>query len=375
MRDKLSNTLHAGHTADILVAIDTNWSIDRTEIGTGCNSEPFQHLDDKPTVHDIVRNEQRSHREYGGNYARPCFLSDRARVMLKRNAYIAAFCAAVLFGGNFVAVRIALDYFDPYLLTTLRFALIAALVPFVGWPDVSARTLITYTIGSGIGQYLLSTFAIQLGLSPGLAALLLQFQVFISLALGFLFLGEKVRATTILGSVMGIAGLVGVLAAGGRQAPMVASFVCLLSAAGWAVANMTLKQTSERVIRLQSASALICLPAVWAARTLMLPEAPQVAEALTRAPLVGWLAVAYVAIASFVVAQILWARAIASIGLASTSPVALLIPVFGVALAALLLGEHLNARVLMSAAIVLAGVGMHVVPIALRPSKDPISQS
>jgi O-acetylserine/cysteine efflux transporter len=293
-------------------------------------------------------------------------------MMPKRSAYAAAIGAAALFGGNFVAVRLALDHFDPYLLTTLRFAIIAMLIPFVGWPHVPVRTLLTYTIGSGIGQYLLSTLAIQLGLSPGLAALLIQFQVFISLALGCLILGEPVRTTTIVGSVLGVAGLVGVLATGGSKAPLVASSICLLSAAGWAVANLTLKQTSERIIRLQCASALICLPAVWAARTLMLPTAPSVVEALTQAPLTGWLAVAYVAIASFAVAQILWGRAIASIGLASTSPIALLIPVFGVALAALLLGEHLNSQVLLSACIVLVGVGLHVVPMALN--RAPVSQ-
>ncbi len=82
--------------------------------------------------------------------------------------------------------------------------------------------------------------------------------------------------------------------------------------------------------------------------------------------------VALVAIASFALAQILWGVAIASIGLASTSPVALLIPIFGVGLAALLLGEHLNAQVLLSAAVVLAGVGVHVVPMALN--KPPVPQ-
>jgi len=157
----------------------------------------------------------------------------------KRGAYAAAVGAAALFGGNFVAVRVALDSFDPYLLTTLRFAAIALLIPVIGWPRVSARILLTYTIGSGIGQYLLSTLAIQLGLSPGLAALLIQFQVFISLALGYLILGEPVRMATIIGSILGVGGLVGVLATGGSKAPVVASAVCLLSAAGWAAANMT----------------------------------------------------------------------------------------------------------------------------------------
>jgi len=45
--------------------------------------------------------------------------------------------------------------------------------------------------------------------------------------------------------------------------------------------------------------------------------------------------------------------------------------VFGVALAALLLGEHLNAQVLLSAAVVLVGVGWHVVPTALNTA--PVS--
>jgi O-acetylserine/cysteine efflux transporter len=135
----------------------------------------------------------------------------------KRSAYAAAVGAAALWGGNFVAVRLALDHFDPYLLTALRFGSIAMLMPFIGWPRVPTRALLTYAGGSGIGQYLLSTLAIQLGLSPGLAALLIQFQVFISLALGFLILGEPLLTTTIIGSVLGIAGLIGVLATGGSK--------------------------------------------------------------------------------------------------------------------------------------------------------------
>ena len=99
------------------------------------------------------------------------------RMTLKRGPYVAAIFAAALMGGNFVAVRLALDHFDPYLLTLLRFAIVAMLIPFVGWPKVPASTLLIYAACSGIGQYLLSTVAIQLGLSPGLAALLMQFQV------------------------------------------------------------------------------------------------------------------------------------------------------------------------------------------------------
>lgn len=288
-------------------------------------------------------------------------------------AYAAAVVAAVLWGGNFVAVRLALGHFDPYLLTALRFAFVAALIPFVGWPrGMPVGTLLLYSLCSGIGQYLLSTVAIQLGLSPGLAALLMQFQVFISLALSWMILGESVRATTIVGSVLGVAGLTGVLLTGGAKAPWLASGVCLLAAAGWAVANTTIKRTTESVIRLQCASGLICLPAIWLARELLLPSAPPALQALASAPLSGWLPVAYVVVASFAVAQVLWGKAIGAVGVAATSPFALLIPVFGVALAWLVLGENLSLQLLVSAAVVLAGVGVHVLPMALKkPAPAP----
>ncbi|MES2939432.1 MAG: EamA family transporter [Pseudomonadota bacterium] len=287
-------------------------------------------------------------------------------------AYAAAVAAAVLWGGNFVAVRLALEHFDPYLLTALRFAFVAALIPIVGWPrKMPVTTLLLYSLCSGIGQYLLSTVAIQLGLSPGLAALLMQFQVFISLALSWLILGESVRTTTIAGSVLGLAGLTGVLATGGSKAPWLASAVCLLAAAGWAFANTTIKRSTESVIRLQCASGLICLPAIWLARELALPGAPPALQALVQAPLAGWLPVAYVVIASFAVAQVLWGKAIGTVGVAATSPIALLIPVFGVALAWLLLDENLSVQLLVSAAVVLAGVAVHVVPMALKPAPVP----
>src|ERR1700722_10344720 len=240
------------------------------------------------------------------------------RMTLKRGPYAAAIVAASLMGGNFVAVRLPPDHFDPYFLTLLRFAIVAMLIPFVGWPKVPTSTLLIYAVSSGVGQYLLSTVAIQLGLSPGLAALLMQSQVFMSLALGFAILGETVRTSTILGSVLGLAGLTCVLATGGSKAPWIASLVCLVSAAGWAVANVTIKRTAESVIGLQCASALICLPAIWFARELLLPGAPSVAAMLEQAPLASWLPVAYTAIMSFALAQVLWGRAISTIGLAAT---------------------------------------------------------
>lgn len=285
----------------------------------------------------------------------------------KRAAYAGAVLAAMLWGGNFVAVSLALEHFDPYLLTAFRFAFVAALIPIVGWPRLPLRVLLLYAACSGVGQYLLSTVAIQMGLSPGLAALLMQLQVFISLALSWMVLGESVRVTTVVGSVLGLAGLAGVLFTGGSKAPLLASVVCLAAATGWALANMTIKRTPDSMLRLQSAAGLICLPLVLLARESLMPAALPVTQALAQVPLSGWPPVAYVVVVSFATAQVLWGRAIRVIGVAATSPFALLIPVFGVALAWLWLDEHLSVQLQVSVAVVLIGMGVHVVPLA-RPT-------
>jgi len=284
----------------------------------------------------------------------------------KAGAYVAAIIAAALWGGNFVAVKLALGHLDPYLLTAARFAFAAALLPLVGWPTVSLSTLFVYALCSGIGQYLLSTVAIQLGLSPGIAALLMQFQVFISLFLSWAMLGETILFTTLIGSVLGLAGLVGVLATGHDKTPLLGSAVCLLAAAAWAFANLTLRRTTGSVAQLQSASALACLPVVCLIRPVLLPDAPPIGEALVHLPVSAYAAIAYIVIASFAVAQVLWGRAIKAIGVAAVSPVALLIPVCGVSLAWLVLDERMSIQLMAAVGTVLVGVALHLIPLAVR---------
>ncbi|MCW5235519.1 hypothetical protein D5047_04020 [Verminephrobacter eiseniae] len=131
---------------------------------------------------------------------------------------------------------------------------------------------------------------------------------------------------------------------------------------------MVIERCPESMIRLQGATGLVCLPVVFLVRKLMLPSAPSLPQALMQAPLVGWLPVAYVVLASFAIAQVLWGRAIGAIGVAATAPFALLIPVFGVALAWLLVGERLSTQLLLSATVVLLGVGVHVLSLLLQPA-------
>jgi len=132
-----------------------------------------------------------------------------------------------------------------------------------------------------------------------------------------------------------------------------------------------LRRHPADLLKLQAATGLLCVPIVLAARQWLLPEAGPMVQALARMPASGWVPVGYAMVASFAIAQVLWGRAIGAIGVAATAPFALLVPVFGVALAWGMLGERLGAPLLGSAILVLLGVALHAVPIArsaFRPS-------
>ncbi len=101
----------------------------------------------------------------------------------------------LVWGVNFVAVRIALDVLPPLLLCAIRFTLAALpLVFFLPKPDAPFKFILAYGLLTFAVQFGLLFTGIYLGISPGLAGVILQVQVFFSMALATTFLGERLRA-------------------------------------------------------------------------------------------------------------------------------------------------------------------------------------
>ncbi len=93
------------------------------------------------------------------------------------------------------------------MLTAMRFFFTAvALVLFLK-PSTFNRTLFIYAIGTFVLQYAFVFTAMHLGASAGLTALLLQMQIFITVLLAYVLLGEAVSQKQIIGMVVGVLGL------------------------------------------------------------------------------------------------------------------------------------------------------------------------
>ncbi|OXL19161.1 EamA family transporter, partial [Psychrobacter sp. DAB_AL32B] len=157
-----------------------------------------------------------------------------------------AVLVAFIWGVNFTFIAWALESFPPLMLTALRFFFTAVpLVLFLKPPKFN-RTLFIYAIGTFVMQYAFVFTAMHLGASAGLTALLLQVQIFITVLLAYVILGEKVNRMQIIGMLVGVLGL-GVIALNlGGDMPLI-GFVCILIAAiGWSFGNIASKQVSTQ---------------------------------------------------------------------------------------------------------------------------------
>ena len=119
-----------------------------------------------------------------------------------------AIAVMAVWGTNFVFIRVALDHLPPLTFAALRFFLACApAIFFIRRPPVPWRNLAAYGVLIGAGQFGLLFIAMHGHISPGLASLVVQTQVFFTVALSMRLTGEKVRAFQIVALALAGAGL------------------------------------------------------------------------------------------------------------------------------------------------------------------------
>ena len=125
---------------------------------------------------------------------------------LQGRDYAAALCVVLVWGTNFVAMKLGLREVTPFQLGAGRylFALLPLLL-FVRPPKLAPRLVILYGLFQGVGQFGLLFLALRAGMSASLAPVMLQMQVFFTALFAWLILKEKVGSR--LRMAMGIAAL------------------------------------------------------------------------------------------------------------------------------------------------------------------------
>ena len=272
-----------------------------------------------------------------------------------------AIAVVAIWGSNFVVIKYALAVMPPMLLAVLRFAI--AFVPacfFLPRPAVGWLNLAGYGLFVGVGQFGLLYLAMGSEISPGLASLVIQTQVFFTLLLAVRLAGERVLVTQWLGLALAVAGI-GVIIArtDGTTTPLGLALV-LAAAFSWACGNIVGKRAGRvnMLAYVVWSSAFAVPPLLVLALVFDGPD--RIAVAFSQADAGTWAAVLWQAFANTLFGYGCWSWLLARHPAARIVPIALLVPVFGMGAAAAVLAEPLPAWKLMAAALVLAGLAINL---------------
>ena len=250
---------------------------------------------------------------------------------------------------------------------TLRFAFSALpWLLFIKRPAVPWHKLATFGVLLGVGQFALLFLAMRADISPGLASLVIQVQVFFTIGLSLVTLGERVRSYQLTGLALAVAGLV-IIATHLDATLTVKGMALVLSAAFfWACANMVVKTVGRvDMLGFMVWTSLFAVPPLLALSWWI--EGPQLmTSSVMNASVSVWVCVLWQAIGNTLFGYGAWNWLLARHPAATVTPMALLVPVFGMGASALSLGEPLPGWKLGAAALVLCGLVVIVVWPRLR---------
>lgn len=268
-----------------------------------------------------------------------------------------ALIVVAIWGSNFVAIKLALVDLPPLLLCAVRFVFVSVpLVFFLPRPAITWAQLATYGLTMFAAQFALMFLGMKLGMPAGLASLLLQFQVFVSLALSVLMLGERVRLVQVAGAIVAAGGFIIVALHTGGDVTAAGIVCVLLSATSWGFANVT----SRRLGKVNPLALVVwgglLVPLPMGAASLLFEGREAIWHGITHASLTTWLSVAYTVYLSTLVAYTMWSWLLSHHPASTVTPFTLLVPIFGMLTSALYLGEALPAWKLQAAALVIAGL-------------------
>jgi len=283
---------------------------------------------------------------------------------LSRKDYLCALAVVLIWGSNFVVMKIGMRGLSPMTLGALRFALAAfPLILFVRPPRLPWRWIAAYGLVQGLGQFGLLFTALKFGMPAGMASLVIQTQAFFTLILAAPVLHERAQRHHWIG--LGVAALGLAVIAGGRgegpgQMTMLGFALTLGAAFMWAVSNL--------IVRLASRKAPGYDPFAFIAWSSAAPVLPFLLLAVLIdgwEPVVGmvtgmgWreaLSVLYLAMLATLLAYTLWTQLLTRHAAAKVAPFSLLVPVVGLWAASMAFGETLRPLQWLGAACVLAGL-------------------
>lgn len=272
-----------------------------------------------------------------------------------------ALAVTVVWGTNFVVIKVGLGQLPPLTFAALRFALaFAPAALFLRRPDVPIRNLAAYGVLIGLGQFGLLYIAMHGMISPGLASLVIQSQVFMTIGLSMWLTRERLRGFQWVALAVGAAGLRVIFTHTDAVTTAAGLGLVLVAALCWALGNTVQRATPQaNSLAYVVWSSLFAVPPLIAV-ALVLEGWPAMSAGIAHASPVTWAVILWQSIGNTLFGYGAWGFLLGRYPAATVSPFALLIPVSGMGASALLLGEPLPLWKLAAAALIIGGLAVNL---------------
>ncbi|MCS5855805.1 O-acetylserine/cysteine exporter [Klebsiella pneumoniae subsp. pneumoniae] len=294
---------------------------------------------------------------------------------MTRKDGLLALLVVVVWGLNFVVIKLGLHNMPPLMLAGLRFMLVAfpALL-FVARPAIPAAPAAGLWPDHKFRSVRLSVLRYRPGYAGRAGLPVLQAQAFFTIILGAFVFGERLQGKQLAGIALAIFGVLVLVegSLGGEHVPLVGFMLTLAAALSWACGNIFNKKIMSQASRPPIMSLV-----VWSALIPVLPfmlaslliDGPQTMLAsLQHIDLLTILSLLYLAFIATIVGYGIWGSLLGRYETWRVAPLSLLVPVVGMASAALLLGETLSGLQLTGAVLIMAGLYINVFGLRLvRP--------
>lgn len=279
---------------------------------------------------------------------------------MKLKNVLLALLTVCIWGLNFIAIHYGLKTFPPLLLCAVRFGLAA--IPFIFFlpkPRAPWQFIVGYGIFTFAMQFGLLFTGIHLGLSPGLASLVLQVQVFFSMGLAAFLFHDRPGKWKIIGALIAFAGLGLVASRVGGGTTLIGFILMLFSALSWAIGNMFSKKVAaDSPLALVAWGNLIAFPFMLAA-SFTTEGVDVITHSFSNITLETTMAVVYIVYMSTTLGYGIWGFLLNSYSTNVVVPYTLLVPVIGLLSSAVFLGEELPGWKIIACIIIMAGLAFN----------------
>ena len=269
-----------------------------------------------------------------------------------------ALAIVAVWGTNFVVIKLSLDAFPPFLFAALRYTF--AFLPlafFIPRPKVSWGNMFAYGVAIGVGQFGILFFAIDGRISPGLASLVIQTQVFFTIGFAMFFAKERLRLYQVVAVSIAMTGLGTIALHTDASTTFLGLALVVFAGLSWGIGNTVSRRAgSINMLSYVVWASAFSLPPLFLMSWIFEGGWEQMSTSISSAPIGAWAGVFWQSWGNTVFGYAAWAWLLSKHPAAVVAPAPLLVPIFGMGASAFFLSEPLPLWKILAAGLVIAGL-------------------